>query len=152
VTVLDFVMPSFLFIIGVCAALVFKDWKQEARADPVTSTFEVEHYTVAGQGTVTESETESAAATEETAEPVIPDQGSPSQGQWSINADLSAGSNQSTPPGSPAEAIEFATPPTGETVNSEGVPMRFRTLDNRTWELSALPAGHRAMGLSGFSK
>ena len=93
----------------------------------MASVFDVEFYTVAGQGTVTEG----AAETEEIVEPVDPDQGSPSQGKWQINTNSSAGSNQSTPPGSPsAQVVEFATPPTGDTVSSEGVPMRFRTLDN----------------------
>jgi hypothetical protein len=95
------------------------------------------------------------------------------------------------------QGIEFATPVTGESVNSKGVPQRFRTLanindttneitdfeysgvcylaaeeprsietalneqcwrkameaemqsieENKTWQLSTLPAGHRAIGL-----
>ena len=59
------------------------------------------------------------------------DHGSPSQDQWTPNPSSGAGSNQSTPPGSPpAQAIEFATPPIGNTVDSEGVPMRFRKIQN----------------------
>jgi hypothetical protein len=102
------------------------EWNNEAQADRVASTFDVEFYTVAGQGTITEFE-----GAEELTDPTLPDQGSPSQVQWSINPSSSAGSNQSTPPGSPpAQAIEFATPPTGNTMDSEGVPMRFRTIEN----------------------
>jgi hypothetical protein len=52
----------------------------------------------------------------------FPDPGSPSPSQSPA---------QSTPLGSPVlQAIEFATPPTRESVNSDGVPMRFRTLVN----------------------
>jgi transposase InsO family protein len=102
------------------------DWMQQTRAVPVTSVFEVEDYTVAGQGTVTEEE-----GAENIADPMSPDQGSPSQVQWSINTGSSAGSNDTTPPGTPpTQAIEFATPPTGNTVDSEGMPMRFRTIEN----------------------
>lgn len=98
-----------------------------ARADPATTVFEVEQYIVAVQGTITEG----ASETKQTVVPMFPDQGSPSQVQWSINTDSSAASNQATPPGSPAaQEVEFATPPTGESMNSEGVQLRFRTLDN----------------------
>jgi hypothetical protein len=169
------------------------EWKLEARADPVASTFDVEFYTVAGQGTVTENE-----GAEQVADPTDSDYESPSQVQWSISPSSSAGSNQSTPLGSPpVQAIEFATPQSGDSVDSEGVPRRIRTIDNiygttdevhdfeysgvcyfaaeepksvdealteqswreamtaemnsiqanKTWELSVLPAGHRAIGL-----
>ena len=47
--------------------------------------------------------------------------------QWSIDTD--AGSPQVTPPGSPnAPGIEFATPPSGDSVDSERVQMRYRTV------------------------
>ena len=98
------------------------DWKEKARHDPVASVFDVEFYTVAGPGTVIGNEA---------AQPADQDQGSPAQGQWSVNTGSDAGSNLATPPGSPpAQAVEYATPPTGDEVNSEGVPMKFRTLSN----------------------
>jgi hypothetical protein len=95
----------------------------------VTSSLDVGYYTVAGQGTI--SEEQGAAVTEESAGTDDEIHDSPAQSQWSINTESSAGSNQSTPPGSPfGQAVEFATPPTGNSVDSEGVPMRFRTIDN----------------------
>ena len=106
--------------------------------------------------------------------------------------------NASTPVGNPiVQGIEFATPPTRQSVDSEGVLLRFRTVSNnfdtieemtnfdysgvcylaakdprsveaalkeqcwreamvaemdsiganKTWEMTTLPPGHRAMGL-----
>jgi len=98
------------------------DWKEKARHDPVASVFDVDFYTVARPGTVIGNEA---------AQPADQDQGSLAQGQWSVNTGSDAGSNLATPPGSPpAQAVEYATPPTRDAVNSEGVPMKFRTLSN----------------------
>jgi len=106
------------------------DWNKDTQAEPVTSVLDVEFYTVAGRGTVTENQN-AAEIDEGNADSVAHDLGSPSQVQWSINTGSSAGSNQATPPGSPpAQAIEFVTPPTGNSVDSEGRPLRFRTLQN----------------------
>lgn len=98
-------------------------WKQDARADPVASVFDVEYYTVAGQGTVTEEDAGSEEA-------VAADEGSLVQGAWQIDDNTDAGLEQLTPPGSPTQGVEFATPQTRNTVDSEGVPRRFRTLEN----------------------
>ena len=169
-------------------------WKEDARADPVASVFDVEFYTVAGQGTVTEENVDNGA---DGGAAVLAGDESPPQGAWSINDNMSAVPDQATPPGSPVQAIEFVTPQTGDSVDSEGQPRRIRTLgniydtteevhdyeysgvcffaaeeprsveealteqcwreamqaemdsiqSNRTWELSVLPAGHRAIGL-----
>jgi hypothetical protein len=145
----------------------------------------VEQYTVAGQ----------VAENGEIAEIGTLIQGSPPQGQW--------GYNEATPPGSPlVQGIQFATPPSGQQVDSEGVEQRFRTVQNlnditkdaqdseysglcyfaaeepasvdealkeqswkdamivemnsiqsnKTWELSVLPAGHKAIGLKWIFK
>lgn len=105
------------------------DWKPHAQADPVTSVFDVEFYTIAGQGTVNDQQ--NAEAAEDLWEHENEHQGSPAQSQWSINTESSAGADQSTPPGSPlGQGVEFATPPTRDSVDSDGVPMRFRTVDN----------------------
>ena len=49
--------------------------------------------------------------------------------QWSIDTD--ATSPQATPPGSPhTPGVEYATPPTGDSVDSEGVQLRYRTMQN----------------------
>lgn len=63
--------------------VIFKEgrawqWKQEARADPVASVFDVEFLTVAAQGTVTDENAES----EDAVEADIPNEGSPYQGAW----------------------------------------------------------------------
>ena len=169
------------------------DWNQIPHQNSLGSALEVEEYTVARSGTVTEhadAETGNAAGLE--------NEGPASQVDWSIDDGLDAGPVHATPPGSPVgQGIAFATPPTGESVDSEGVPQRFRILsnlldttdeltnfeysgvcylaaeepksveaalgeqcwreamvaemdsiqENKTWELSALPAGHRAIGL-----
>jgi hypothetical protein len=163
--------------------------------------FDIEFYSVAGRGTVpaepaTPENSENAAA--QLADPATPDQQSSLQDDWAIDTGSGGASNHATPPGSPAvQGIEFATPLTGESVNSKGVPQRFRTLanindttneitdfeysgvcylaaeeprsietalneqcwrkameakmqsieENKTWQLSTLPAGHRAIGL-----
>jgi len=170
-------------------------WNEGDRSEPAVPTFDVEYFSVVGSGTITDDAEQAAGIS---AGPVFQEQGSPSQDQWAINDDSSAASNQSTPPGSPAvQEVEFATPPTGESIDSEGVPLRYRTLNNlndttdeigdfeysgvcylaaeeprsveaalsencwrkameaemesiqanKTWELSVLPAGHRAIGL-----
>jgi hypothetical protein len=178
------------------------DWSGETQANTVVPEFEVEHYTIAGPGTVPE-----AGNTEQMAEGDDPfaaaSGGLHSPGQWSAAASgglHSPGqwSAAQTPQGSPpTPATEFASPPTGQTVDSEGVQMRFRSLQNifdttdeihgfeysglcylaaeepgsvdealgdqcwreamkaemesiqsnKTWELTDLPAGHRAIGL-----
>ena len=143
---------------------------------------------------VRQTATEEAAVLVNAAEPAVPIQVSPAQVQWSPNTEAGL----STPPASPAApAIGFATPPSGETVDSDGVHQRFRTLENiydtteeiqhfeysgvcyiaaeeprsvddalkevcwrkamqtemdsiqenQTWELSVLPANHKAIGL-----
>jgi len=143
---------------------------------------------------VRQTATEEAAVLVNAAEPAVPIQVSPAQVQWSPNTDAGL----STPPASPAApAIGFATPQSGETVDSDGVHQRFRTLENiydtteeiqhfeysgvcyiaaeeprsvddalkevcwrkamqtemdsiqenQTWELSVLPANHKAIGL-----
>jgi hypothetical protein len=99
-------------------------WSREASAEPSVSVFEVEYFTIAGQGTITDnggsgSESEDA------------DAGMHSPGQWSVGTGIGGTPAQVTPPGSPAgQGAEFATPPTGGSVDSEGVLMRYRTLDN----------------------
>jgi hypothetical protein len=101
------------------------DWNPGSQANTTAPSFEVEEYTIAGPGTVTEfgnTEGEEPFAAD-TAEPHSP-------GQWSA-AHSNNSPNQATPQGSPTTpATEFASPPTGETVDSEGVPMRFRSLQN----------------------
>lgn len=93
-------------------------WQGEAQPDPIASVFDVEFYTVARQGT----------ETDEAADVTLSEPNTPNQGQWHINTDSSAGSNHSTPPGSPTEQeVVFATPPTN-LVNSEGQQERFRYL------------------------
>jgi hypothetical protein len=88
----------------------------------------VEYFSIVGQGTGTEH---SENAAEAAVDPMQYDQGSPSQVDWEFNSNSSNASNQSTPPGSPAgQDIQFATPPTGESVDSEGRQMRFRTINN----------------------
>ena len=171
------------------------NWKQNKQSDPVRSSFDVEFYTVARQGTVTEN---SENVTENAADPGSQSGGSPSQIQWSVDTESSNTPDLATPPGSPAvQGVEFATPPTGESVDSEGVPMRYKTVSNifdttdemtnleysgvcyfaaeeprsveaalneqcwreamvaevdsiqanKTWELSTLLKGHKAIGL-----
>lgn len=58
------------------------------------------------------------------------------QGQWSINTGSQVGSNLSTPPGSPAQAVEFATPQSAGTESSEGMPLRYRTDEVYDYEYS----------------
>lgn len=94
------------------------DWKQETRAGSATPVFDIEFYSVAGRGTVpaepaTPENSENAAA--QLADPATPDQQSPLQDDWAIDAGSDGASNHATPPGSPAvQGIEFATPLTGE--------------------------------------
>jgi transposase InsO family protein len=168
------------------------DWNHQDRLDSAVSEFDVEHYTVVGRATVTEADAVEGAAA------VSGEQGqnSPVHDQWTIDTDTQEGLSPATPQGAPAN-VEFATPQTGESHDSEGVPLRFRTLDNifdtteqvhdfefsgvclhaaeeprsvsealeeqcwrrammtemssiesnKTWELSVLPAGHKAIGL-----
>lgn len=72
------------------------DWKQEARADPVTAVF-VEQYTVAGQGTVTENADGIAVANEDSADvlglvkdhpPKVSGQSTPTQVLYQMNQHL----------------------------------------------------------------
>lgn len=104
------------------------DWKQETRAGSATPVFDIEYYSVAGRGTVPENSEDAAA---QPADPATLDQQSPLQDDWAIDTGSDGASNHATPPGSPAlQGIEFATPLTGESINSKGVPQRFRTLAN----------------------
>jgi hypothetical protein len=105
------------------------DWNAEAQTNTAALGFEVEHYTIAGPGTVTEF-----GNAEEMAEGEDPfgaaSAGPHSPGQWSA-AHSNNSPNQPTPQGSPATpATEFASPPAGETVDLEGVPLRFWSLQN----------------------
>jgi hypothetical protein len=173
------------------------EWTDQARGDPVASVFEVEQFTIAGQGIVSD-EHDGVAEIEEIAEPVTPNHGSPPHGQWSANIGSEQGAVSMTPPGNlAAPGIEFATLPTEDAVDSDGAALRFRTVQNindtteevqgfehsglclyaaeeprgvdealseqcwrdamqaelgsiksnGTWELSALPPGHCAIGL-----
>jgi len=97
------------------------DWKQQTRAEPVSSVFDVEYFTAAGQGPVTES----AAEFDEAAVSDGSVQNSPAQGEWDVGTGSPA-----TPTGSPAHGIEFATPQTRRSSDSDGVPLRYRTLSN----------------------
>jgi hypothetical protein len=93
------------------------DWQNSVHADPITSIPEVEQYTIVGQ------ETENG----EIVEAGTPLQGSPQQGQWGYNEVH----NEATLPGSPLVlGIQFAIPPSGQQVDSEGVQQRFRTVQN----------------------
>jgi hypothetical protein len=77
----------------------------------------VEQYTVAGQE-IQNGEVEEIGT---------PLQGSPQQGQWGYNRVH----NDATPPGSPlVQGVQFATPPSGQQVDSDGVQQRFRTVQN----------------------
>jgi hypothetical protein len=96
-------------------------WNGDAPSEPTIPAFEVKHYTIARHGTMTDSEY-SEALDDDLTDSVGPNQEPLGSG---------ATPTHSTPPGSPvAQAFEFTTPPTGESVNSEGAPMRFKTLDN----------------------
>jgi hypothetical protein len=107
------------------------DWDDHAHVDPVTSVFEVEQFSLVGQNTKAEFEVDAALDIEGMAKPVTLDQGSPPQGQESINMGPNASPGQVTPPGTPlAQGIEFVTPPIGESVDSNGVGLRFRTMQD----------------------
>jgi len=102
-------------------------WNQEVESGAGIPVFDVEHYIIAGQGTVTDgagsdSQSMTESSVDSVAEPLSPV-------QWSIDTD--ATSPQATPPGSPhTPGVEYATPPTGDSVDSEGVQLRYRTLQN----------------------
>jgi hypothetical protein len=103
------------------------DWKQEVGAEPVSSVFDVEFYSVVGQRTVTE------AVTTEGGDAVISDdlvQNSPAQGEWSTGTSSHGGSMPHTPVGSPAHGEGSATPQVGGSSNSEGVQIRYRNLND----------------------
>jgi len=99
------------------------DWNLQGRSNAADSDFEVEQYTVVGRTTVTE-EVEADAVSGE------PGQNSPDHTVQGNDTGSDTGSNPATPPGSPVNPVEFVTPQTGESHDSEGVPLRFRTLDN----------------------
>ena len=91
-------------------------WSEESPVEPAVPAFEVEHFTIAGQVTVTEG---SGSDSEDSENPSVPDAASPSSGQWSVGTGSGDTPTQATPPGSPAgQGIEFASPPIGESVNS----------------------------------
>ena len=83
----------------------------------------MEYYSIVGNSSDNSDSKNSGGASE----PVFSKPQSPNQG-------LGGGSHHSTPQHTPqtpiAQEIEFATPLTGEWANSEGVPMRFRTVEN----------------------
>jgi hypothetical protein len=101
------------------------DWKKEKGADSVDSGFDVEYFSVVGQGTVTEPGAGDVAAV-----PADPEQEVLAQVDWSINTDSQQGSNSSTPQQGGHAQVEFTTPRSGESHDSQGVTLRFRTLDN----------------------
>lgn len=104
-------------------------WSGADQADPVVSRFEVEFFTVVRQGTAADSG-DSEEQAENSENSVGPDHEPFSDGEWSVNTGSEA-AQVNTPPGSPAaQGVEFATPPTGESISSDGVPMRFRTIGN----------------------
>jgi hypothetical protein len=168
------------------------DWEQGKQSTGLASEIDVEYFSIVGKPTEPKN-SENAAA-----DPEPNDHGSPPQMNWDNNTNSSGGSNMSTPAGSPAgQNIQFSTPPSGESVDSEGRQMRFRTIENinettdpltdfeysgvcflaaeepkdvdealteecwrqamlaemdsiqanKTWSLSVLPAGHKAIGL-----
>jgi hypothetical protein len=103
------------------------DWDDQAHVDPVISVFEVEQFSIVGQNAEAEFEVDAAVDIEGMTEPIILDQGSPPQSQGSINMGPNASPGQVTTPGTPlAQGVEFVTPPIGETVDSDGVRLRFR--------------------------
>jgi len=104
------------------------DWNKNQQSEPVRSTLEVEFYSIAKRETVPE---DSEFVTDGAADPVQQGGDSPSTIQWSVDAESTNAPHLSTPPGSPVvQGVEFATPLTGQSVDSEGVPMRYRTVTN----------------------
>ena len=92
------------------------------------STLEVEFYSIAERETVPE---DSEFVTDGAADPVQQGGDSPLTIQWSVDAESTNAPHLSTPPGSPVvQGVEFATPPTGQSIDSEGVSMRYRTVTN----------------------
>ena len=101
------------------------DWKKQTGVDSVDSGFSVEYYSVVGHETVP-----NAAVQNQVPEAAVGDQSGAGEASWNINTDSQHGSNPSTPQQSAPAQIEFATPQSGESHDSEGVPLRFRTLEN----------------------
>ena len=66
------------------------DWIGTDQPSPSTSVIDVEHYSIAGPGTATES---AENGTEETTTADDSDPQSPNQSQWQIDTGYSAGSN-----------------------------------------------------------
>ena len=83
----------------------------------------MEYYSIVGNSSDNSDSENSGGASE----PVFSKPQSPNQG-------LGGGSHHSTPQHTPqtpiAQEIKFATPLNGEWANSEGVPIRFRTVEN----------------------
>jgi hypothetical protein len=106
------------------------DWDDQAHVDPVTLVFEVEQFSIVEQNAEAEFEVDPVVDLEGMVEPATPDQGTPPQGQRSINMGSNVSPGQATPPGTPlAQGIDFVTPPT-ESVDSVGVGLRFRTMQD----------------------
>jgi hypothetical protein len=107
------------------------DWDAQTHVDPVTSVFEVERFFVVGQNAEAPFEVDVAAEVGGIVEPATPVQGYPPQGEASHNMGPNASPSQAAPPGVLlAQGIEFVTPPTSESVDSDGVGLRFRTVQN----------------------
>jgi hypothetical protein len=79
----------------------------------VDSGFDVECFSIVGQGTVTEPGAGDVAAV-----PADPEQEVPAQFDWSINTDSQQGSNSSTPQQGGHAQVEFTTPRSVESHDS----------------------------------
>lgn len=102
-------------------------WNQEVESGIGSTVFEVEHFTIARQGTVTDDAGSGSQSMTENSEDSVAEPLSPVQ--WSIDTD--AVSPQATPSGSPhTPGVEYATPPTEDSMDSEGVQLRYRTMQN----------------------
>jgi hypothetical protein len=105
------------------------DWSADSQANTAVLEFEVEHFTIAGPGTVTEPD-DSEVMAEGQGPSAVESAGPHSPGQWSAaHQDISP--SQSMPQGSPATPVAgFTSPPAGGEMDSEGVPLRYRSLQN----------------------